>query len=384
MKTGILLPRSSTHPLIALNFMDGLNAFLKHHQLDHEIEHSYAYIGFGTDEKLIQKEAERLILEHQVDLLIIFADYPVVSALFPIITSLNKLMIVVNHGAKYPQSWKAHPYVIHHSLNNASNCWLTGKQAAKENRSAAVVSSYYDGGYSVSHAIAASFMDKSGEIVFNFVGHQAKNQFNTTPLVSFLKTEQENHALLTILSGELVPEFYTQLRQQLGDRKLNLYASPVLMEESLAEENLGPEETIAISGYTSWFKALEHTENKIYCETFKTDTGREPDSFGVLGWDTGLILQAIHRLAAGMRIDAKTIVKHPELQQLKGAKGEMRLHAFTQHYISPVHYLHTNLNKDSSKLHDLSLETVETSFNELIDFEIQGPSSQWLNTYLCS
>src|SRR5690606_19472269 len=104
----------------------------------------------------------------------------------------------------------------------------------------------------------------------------------------------------------------------------------------------------------------------------------------VLGWDTGLILKTILKISEGKLIDAKTISKHQDLQQLQGAKGEMRMHTYTQHYISPVHYLHSKLNNDSSNLHSLSLEVVEESFNELINFEIQGPSSQWLNTYLCS
>jgi len=384
MKTGVLLPRSSTHPLISYNFMDGLSAFLKFHQLTTEIDCIPAYIGFGTDPILIQQEAERLILEHRVDLIVIFADYPVVECLFPIINSLNKLMIVVNHGAKYPRSWAAQPNVIHHSLNNASNCWLTGKKAAKENQTAAVVNSFYDGGYSISHAISASFLDQSGQIVFNFVGHQKKEEFNTGPLISFLKTAEKTEALLAILSGELVPEFHLQLREQMGSRKLKLYASPVLLEESLTEENLNPAVNMEVSGYTTWFKELDNEENTAYCNHFKIDTDREPDSFGVLGWDTGLILKTILKISEGKLIDAKTISKHQDLQQLQGAKGEMRMHTYTQHYISPVHYLHSKLNNDLSSLHNLSLEVVEESFNELINFEIQGPSSQWLNTYLCS
>lgn len=384
MKTGILLPRSSTHPLISYNFMDGIHTFLKHRGLSNEIECVTASIGYGTDTALIQQEAERLILEHRVDLLVIFADYPVVECLFPVVTSLNKLLIIVNHGAKYPPSWAASPNVIHHSLNNASNCWLTGKLAAKENKSAALVSSFYDGGYSITHAIAASFMDDSGQIAFNFVGHQQKERFNTEPLISFLKAKPEVDSLLATLSGELGPELYLQLREQAADKNLKLYACPVLLEESLYDGTLNPEETIAVSGYTSWFKASEQEENQAYCQTFKKETNREPDSFGVLGWDTGLILKSILEISEGKTIDANTISRHPDLQKLQGAKGEMHLHAYTQHFISPVHYLHSGLSKDAVKHHDLPLETVEASFNELINFEIQGPSSQWLNTYLCS
>lgn len=384
MKTGILLPRSSTHPLIAFNFMDGLHAYLKQHQLSNEIECISAFIGFGEKAAVIQAEAERLLMEHRVDLLVVFADYPLVNCLFPIVTALNKILIVVNHGAKYPDNWTAAPNVIHHHLNNVSNCWLTGKLAAAENKTVATVNSYYDGGYSISHALCASFLEASGEIAYNFVGHQQKAQFNTQPLTSFLDSKPELDTLLAILSGELVPEFYEQMRTQYTDRKLKLYVSPVLLEESFLEENLFPGETIEISGYTSWFKELDNPENETYCRIFTQETNRVPNSFGVLGWDTGLILKTILEISGTKAIDGRQISKDPAMKKLQGAKGEMLLHEETGHYLSPAHYLHSNLSDHSLKQHSLSMEEVEKSFNEMIQFKLEGLSSQWLNTYLCS
>lgn len=381
MKTGILLPRSTTHPLIAYNFMDGIHAFLKNQGLDTKITCTTAYIGFGTDPEIVQQEAERLIMEQQVDMLIIFADFPVVECLFPIVKALNKLLLVVNHGAKYPDSWTAQPNVIHHNLNNAVNCWLTGKKAANLHPAAAVVSSYYDGGYSISHSLATSFLNESGNIVFNFVGHQYKTEFNTQPLVSFLKTEPEVEALLAILSGELVPEFYNQLKAEIADRKLNLYGSPVLLEESVLPDHL--HSALSLSGYTSWFSAAIHAENQTYCNTFKKNTTREPDSFGVLGWDTAAILKAIFEAKGEDPIDAVNISRHPALQNVSGAKGAMKLHIQTQQYIAPLHYI-SSKNGTMESLHVVTVEEVEKSFNELIGQELTGISSGWLNTYLCS
>ncbi|WP_222539328.1 ABC transporter substrate-binding protein [Pedobacter polysacchareus] len=384
MKTGILLPRSTTHPLIAFNFMDGLHAYLKQHQLTNEIECVSAFIGFGEKAAVIQEEAERLLMEQRVDLLVVFADYPLVNCLFPIVAALNKLLIVVNHGAKYPDRWTTVPNVIHHHLNNASNCWLTGKQAAAENKTVATVNSYYDGGYSITHALYTSFLEASGKIAYNFVGHQQKAQFSTQPLTSFLDSRPELDTLLAILSGELVPEFYDQLSRQYPDRKLKLYASPVLLEESSAEENLFSKETIEVSGFTTWFKELDNHENETFCRIFTEETNRVPNSFGVLGWDTGLILRTILEISGNKAIDGKRVAKDPALKKLQGAKGEMLLHEETGHYLSPAHYLHSNLADHSRKKHSLSMEEVEKSFNEMIQFKLEGISSQWLNTYLCS
>lgn len=362
--------------------MDGLQAYFKQHQLTNEIECITGYIGFGEKASVIQQEAERLLMEQRVDLLIVFADYPLVNCLFPLVDALNKLLIVVNNGAKYPDNWAATPNVIHHHLNNVSNCWLTGKHAAAENKTVATVNSYYDGGYSISHALPASFLEASGEIAYNFIGHQQKTQFNTQPLTSFLDSKPELNTLLAILSGELVPEFYEQISTQFPERKLKLYASPVLLEESFQEENLFPKETIEVAGYTNWFKELENAENETFCRVFTEETNRVPNSFGVLGWDTGLILKTILEITGTKAINGKQVSKDPALKKLQGAKGEMLLHEDTGHYISPAHYLHSNLT--ALKQHSLSMEQVEKSFNEMIHFKIDGPYSQWLNTYLCS
>jgi len=382
MTAGLLLPSSSTHPLIAHNFAEGIKSYLRLRQHSSPLTLVSGAIGFGTDRVVIEKEANRLILEHQADVLVIFADYPVVSCLFPLIKALNKLLIVVNHAAKYPPSWEAQPNVIHHHLGNVLNCWLTGRQAAKETAAAAVVSSYYDGGYAISHALSQSFMDKEGKIVFNFVGHQYKDQFNTQPLVNFLAQQPQADALLAILSGELVPEFYDQLKAQLSNRKLRLYASPVLLEESLVgEQQMG---NITVSGYTGWLQDLPHPENRIFCEAFRGDTFREPDSVAVLGWDTGLILKTIDEISAGGRINGSTITQHPALRHLQGAKEEMHLHAHTQHYISPLYYLSDSASGKTTVDHTLALEDVAGAFDEMIKQDIQGVFSEWLNTYLCS
>lgn len=381
MIAGILLPRSTTHPLIAYDFMDGLHAALKCYGHDKELTCITTSIGFGIDADLIQRETERMFMEQRIDVLIAFADHPIIDCIFPIVQGLNKLLIVVNHGAKYPESWIAQPNVIYHSLHNALSCWLTGQLAARKHAAAAIVSSYYDGGYSIAHAFSSAYQGASGQIKFNLVGHQYRSEFNTMPLTSFLKENPDVAALLTTLSGELVPELYVQLSQEIAAQKIMFYASPVLLEES----GLHPEvpNSPAVSGYTSWIAAAKHTENQVYCETFMNETGRTPDSFGVLGWDTALILKSLLIVFAEHGNLGANSAKHPAMLNIPAAKGRMYLHTATQHYISPLQYIH-KINGETSIDHMLDIETVEKSFNELTEQKITGISSGWLNTYLCS
>lgn len=381
MIAGILLPRSTTHPLIAYNFMDGLHAALKCYGLNKQLTCITASIGFGTDSNAIQAETERLFMEQRIDVLIAFADHPVIDCIFPIVQGLNKLLIVVNHGAKYPDSWIAPPNVIFHNLQNALSCWLTGQRAASKHAAAALVSSYYDGGYSITHALSAAYHAASGAIKFNLIGHQYRSEFNAKPLTSFLKENADVTALLTTLSGELVPELYVQLAEEIANQEVLVYASPVLLEESGSHKEVPYHP--AVSGYTSWTADAAYTENQVYCETFKTATGRTPDSFGVLGWDTALILESLLTIFEADGHLGGNSIQHPAMQRIAAAKGQMHLHSATQHYISPLHYIH-KINGETSLEHVLDIESVEKSFIELTEQQITGVSSGWLNTYLCS
>lgn len=380
MKVGVLLPRSTTHPIIAYSFLDGLHAFTDLNQLSEDIICVTANIGFGTDPSVIEQKAEELFIQHQVDLLVVFADFPIIEGLFSLIKALNKLLIVVNHGAKYPTSWEAHPNVIHHHLSTSLSSWCTGEKAAKLHQKAAFISSYYDGGYSVCHSISASFSETGEKLVFNLVGNQFKDNFDASPLLSFLSEEQDVKAFLTVLSGELVPEIHAQINKETLRSDAIFYGSPVMIEES---SMLKDTVNLTVEGYTSWFYGNKLAQNEQYCTSFQTRTGRMPDSFGVLGWDTAVILQAVAELWEMNKSNPQNIIKILSDKLLTGAKGNMQLHMASHQYIAPLYDVRITAG-ETDHLHTLDLKEVEESLNRMIEQKITGISTGWLNTYLCS
>ncbi|KIA96126.1 hypothetical protein OC25_03240 [Pedobacter kyungheensis] len=381
MKVGLLLPRSTTHPLIAFSFMDGIHAFLEQHGLTGEIALITANIGFGIDELIIEQKAEELFMQHQVDLLVVYADFPVIEGLFPLVKALNKLLIVVNHGAKYPQTWEGHPNVIHHHLSSALGSWCTGEKITKEHQKAAFISSYYDGGYSLCHAISTSFSSTGEKIGFNLVGHQLKSNFDASPLVSFLAQDEEIKAFLTVLSGELVAEIHSQINKTKVNTAVTFYGSPVMVEESGALTDTV--NCFDVEGFTSWFLHNPLAENEQYSAAFQSRTSRVPDSFGVLGWDTALILEAIAGVRKNGTNDPQNIIKLLSDKKLTGAKGTMQLHTGSHQYINPLYYVNITAG-ETQHLQTLNLDAVEASFNRMIEQKIVGISTGWLNTYLCS
>src|SRR5690606_8979788 len=172
MKAGILLPKSTTHPSIGYDFLTGMKLAVKRHA-QWACDWTTANIGFGVDEQLLVEKAEQLCLNEGVDVLVAFADHPRVGVLFPIVKSLNKLLIVVSAGAKYPVSWERHDHVIFLMLNEYLLARLTGGRAAAEGlRDGVMATNFYDGGYAIAGSIVDGFRQEGGNIAYNFVGRQ--------------------------------------------------------------------------------------------------------------------------------------------------------------------------------------------------------------------
>jgi branched-chain amino acid transport system substrate-binding protein len=78
---------------------------------------------------------------------IVFADESIQEMLEPLFTASNKILLMVNMGAGYPDNWQSAPTTITHSLNFCWHAALSGTLAAKANKNVINAISYYDGGY---------------------------------------------------------------------------------------------------------------------------------------------------------------------------------------------------------------------------------------------
>jgi len=378
MVAGVLLPTSSTHPLIPHQFMAGIRASLKHRGI--AVTLAPGYVGFGASGDTVKSEAEKLILEHDPDLIVAFVDHPIADTLFPLMAQLNKPLLVVNNGAKYAVDWKAPANVYFHTLENAYLSFLTSSYVSRQTAKAVMSTSYYDGGYSLCHALTQPFIDEGREILYNFAGSFKLAEFNTSSMSAFIRENRDAHTVLTVLSGELLGPFYQQLAEALPGSELRFYGSPVTLDETIG---LGAEfpAAFAIQGFTGWYSNSGVEENITFSAKMR-QASREPDAFSALGWDTGRILgQFLQLKDAGALLHA---LPENSFKTLEGAKGTLRLHEKSHHFTGDAYLL-----KHSSASGTELLQTVDSAegkgaMNKMITQKIEGMSSGWLNTYLCS
>lgn len=380
MLVGLLLPTSSTHPLIPHDFMAGIRSFLKFS--GSSIKLIPGYIGFGANVDSVKVEVEKLILEHDPEVIIAFLDHPVVDSLFPLMAQLNKVLIVVNNGAKYAFDWKSPSNVYFHTLENSYLSFLTAAHVSQVDKRAIMATSYYDGGYSLCHALTQPFANRGGEIVYNFAGSYKKDEFNISPLIEFLEDNRAIKSVLTILSGDLLPLFYQNISTRLPEEDLKFYASPVTLEESIGLDKEFFSSNYTLSGFTGWFLDSSSSENKIFTDSIRKSS-REPNSFSALGWDTGVILNEFARL---LEIDGMQIQSLPDntIKELKGAKGLLKLDKDTHHFVGDAYYLKYSVSLGTELLATIDSTSGRDIWNEMVTQKIEGITSGWLNTYLCS
>ncbi len=381
MKIGILLPGSTTYPLISYNFMAGLTGCLTQLAPDMVPQLHTAVIGFGTDKALMLQEAQVLLLEKNTDILIAFADHPAVECLFPLMASVKKLLIVVNSGAKYLPV-QAQPYVVYHTLAHALHCRLTGSFAAGLGNSAAMATSFYDGGYSLCHAISKAYTDKGGAIEFNFVSKFKAQEFDINPLTGFLDQNDGTRSILGIYS-DLSPVFYQQLMNGFPQQKLNVFSNPAMLDELHLPQNV-LDESISVNAYVPWTISLGNEQHLTYVATFEKETGREPDAFGALGWDTGVLLHYIISDTDNPLFRMPGLMAHLQQLHAEGAKGTLIFDKNTHLVLSPAYRVKLEAGNTLVITDTLPLNEVVQEWTAICEDLPKGHVSEWINTYMCS
>lgn len=380
MNTGFLLPRSVVYPLIAFDFLDGCKSFLKHTGMDTNI--TTDSIGFGHDEKEVYSKTEAMLMGTNPDVVVAFIDSPITAMLEPLFSATGKILIVVNMGLNYPGTASATSTLIHHSFNLAFNCRLTGKLAAAEKQGKAIIAtSFYDGGYLHCFAMAAGYQQAGGIISHNFVTNYKKEEFTTAPLEEYYRSNPDENKLLCLYSGDVSDLFYKAAASLQQEKEINLYVSPMMLDESL-KDILGPAFQIKnTKGYTSWVSSLENESNGVFKKQFEGDTGRKPGIFSLLGWETGILLQQISQLAQN-GLKGSALVQQLKKVQPDSPRGWLKTDDQTNQTFSPSYLVSLSGNFDlSTQDGPADIDKEWTEFNQV---KPEGHTSGWRNTYLCS
>jgi branched-chain amino acid transport system substrate-binding protein len=382
-RAGILMPRSSLFPSLGLDVLNGLKESLKKQNVSEQVKLVTDNIGFGIDEPEIYAKAEKMLLLEDTDIVMVCADIRSIDMLQPLFTASNKILLAVNFGANLPDSWQPAPTTISHSLNFCLHAHLTGKLAAKEtNQQAINVISYYDGGYRQCFCMVDGHQSNGGVPEFNYVTTLQREDFTLAPMVEFMEEHPGVTTLLCLFTGDMAEQFYREISPLQKKFKLNLYVSPMMLEESL-KNSLGNEFSIEnVKGFIPWHSSLKNNANKIFKETIASSTGHTANYFFLLGWDAGLIVSEIIRLNKTGITNATPIIRSLTETSFDSPRGWMKIDPATQHSYGPSFLATCKKNMEIT----VGKETkdIEAEWKKIMHEKLPtGEYSSWRNTYLC-
>jgi branched-chain amino acid transport system substrate-binding protein len=383
LHVGILMPRSTLIPALGLDILNGIKQHLKTHHLFDDIRFTTDNIGFGVSEQEIYTKAEAFILMSDVDMVIAIADVRMTEMLHPLFAASNKILLVLNFGANFPDSWQAPSTTICHSLNFSFHSWLTGALAAgKENKNAVNVLSYYDAGYRQGYSMMMGHQNNAGVPTYNHVTHLKLEEFTLKPLEQFLKQNTDTKTLLCLFAAEQAEKFYIEIVPLQQALKLNLFVCPMMLDETLKEvlpPNLNVQST---QGYVPWHSSLVNEENTLFKETIKKATNKTANYFSLLGWEAGIIIAEVFSKKAAGNNAAADIVTSLTNTIFKSPRGIFKIDA-TSHQSFGSAYLASCKNNIDIHIEN-ELENIDEAWATFkTKMHVEGEGAGWKNTYLC-
>jgi len=380
MKTGFLLPRSTVYPALGYAFLDGCKTYLQYRGVPANIITDN--IGFGLDEKEVYSKTETMVLGNNADVVVAFVDGRCADMLAPMFAAAGKILLVVNMGAHYPEVTSSPLPVIEHGFNVAFNSRLTGKLAADEKRvSAIMATSYYDGGYMQCYAMVSRYQQLVGSMSYNYISHFKQSEFNMASLEEFLNTHPDENTLFCLCSGDVSHLMYHSLAQLQQQKDLHLYVSPMMLDEQLKESMLPDFNIENVKGYTSWHSSIDNDNNILFKKNVNEFSGRKPDMFSLLGWETGILLEQIKKmLDKGLK--GISLIESLKKMKFDSPRGWLKIDGQTQQTYSPAYLISVAGNFEQTI--EACLEDNVEEREKFNTEKPEGAASGWRNTYLCS
>ncbi len=380
---GILMPRSTLIPTLGLDILNGIKQNLKRHQVLNDIKFTTDNIGFGVNEQEVYTKAEALILTADVDMVVAIADVRMTEMLNPLFAASNKILLVLNFGENFPDSWQAPSTTICHSLNFSFHTWLTGALAtSKENKNAANVLSYYDAGYRQVYSMLTSHQTNAGIPTYNHVTHLKLAEFTLKPLEQFLQKNKDTKTLLCLFAAEQAEKFYQEIIPLQKALQLELFVSPMMLDETLKEVLPIDLKIQSTQGYIPWHSSLENEENTLFKETISTETGKAANYFSLLGWEAGCIIAEIISTKNTSNIAAADIVTSLTKLTFKSPRGAFKIDA-ASHQSYGSAYLASCKNNLEITIEDTLEDMDEAWLKFKAEMQVEGDGAGWKNTYLC-
>ncbi|MDQ5822957.1 MAG: ABC transporter substrate-binding protein [Chloroflexota bacterium] len=325
---GVLLPQSSVYPQLGANFLAGMNLYFAETGR-RNIKLVSAEIGTCCGQ--IKPQTRSMLGSHKPDMMVGLVNPSVASSISHLLEAAQVPFLATGLGENLARADEASPYIFQHTLGMWEANYALGKWAgATLGRKAIVASSFYDSGYDTLHAFRMGFEAAGGQVLATHVTHQPTGDNGLAALVAGIKRSKPDVVFASYYGQSAVDLLNAYARAGLS-RSVPLLGTAFLVDQVVVN-SVGS----AAAGVTTalpWAASLDTADNKAFVTAYKNKTGKSPDAFAALGYETaGLIASAIDRAAGGNLRDALAAAS------FAGPRGSLAMNATTRS-TTVAHYL---------------------------------------------
>ena len=370
IKIGILLPQSKQYPSLDRDFMRGMKLN------DLNVKFFIESIGIGADEKIIIEKMQKLSLQEDISIFIGFLGHRNIQSVYDYASNHNLFLLATDMGSTLPYALPKKQGVYINSFGIAESSYHLGAYFASQNyKNIATSSSYYDSGYGINQAIEMALYQNDSQFSGHYITPLNPRE-NEADCMQETLAPLKPDAIFAFHSGIYAEEHASYLTKNKLTQYYPFYFTYFSISDKIKEENREAlQNTMIVS---SWSDSLRSKKNLSFVEKHKAIFHQAPNIFGLLGYETGMILENLLKDNDSIPSLEQLIDKMEEA--LEGPRGKIQFHPETNR---------TSFDNYIFKITDdgIQIETVLKNDGQFIQniMSDQRPQSMggWHNAYLC-
>lgn len=374
IRLGVLVPDATRYPILADNFIGGLQLHLKSNQdyERHEIE--VVTEKYKADNSDLIKKVNKLSDVDQVDIMTGIISPTKMDRLVPILEAREVLFIENTIGEKVQRS-PSSACIVRNSFHLWNASFITGQWAARIlGKRGVMTTSFYDNGFNSHIAFEAGFINAGGQLLHRIVTDMP-NQDGHLTLGTVLKEDQPDFVFAQYSGNEAI-SFVHQYRNY--NTRVPLIGSGLLCTDSNLNGQI--KHANGIQSHATWTRTLKTKENNAFVNAFEQQYQRYTDVYALLGFETGILLRTALS-NTGQYPTTQDLMHQLSDLTIKSPRGSLHVH--NQETSCGV-YLKQVQPKDNYFLEYTSEQVGLQDINQQAVSEmLEGIQSGWSNAYMC-
>lgn len=367
LKIGVLVPQSSIQPAIGRDIIDGIRVGMPESIFDENL--FIEDIGLGHKRELVIEKSQKLVLQNDVDIVIAFLGNNVANDVRDYFHNNQKLLFIVNQGAKRT-NLKPSPYVYYHHFGLWHSAYYSGVLAAEMNaKKALTICDFYESGYEFISAFHKAFTENHGIVERMLIDNN--NTIDTyNELLSLINT-QNHEVLFAAFSGTNSDQFLKFVTENKLHERIKIIITPTMTEYFQSGDSI--EHTANYYCCNTWDINANTQDNKWFKDQYFKRRRKTPNSVTLLAYEVMMLLtQALQNDVD----DIFTISDNLKGMQINSPRGNILMDKeLNSSFFKNIYFLNTNETSKTNKIHK--------DIHQQFVMKQEDVFSGWMNPYLC-